>query len=351
MSLEELRNKIDSIDIQLLKLFNERMEVVKQVGELKHKSGGSIYRPEREKEIISKMNSLNDGLLTPSAIEALYLEIFAISRNLELPEKISYLGPEGSFTHQAAESRFGGMSDYIPLNSIKSVFKAVETKKVKYGVVPVENSSNGMVIDTLNSFYTTTVKIVSEIIMPIHHDLATKADKIKDIKKIYSKDIAFAQCSLFLESFGLEDDVEVIPVESTAKAAKLASMDKNAAAICSRVAAKIYNLPILFENIEDKDDNFTRFVIISDFENEPSKESKTSIIVTIPDKPGSLVKFLQQFHDKEINLTKIESHTVGSKALFFIDFDGHKDEPQIKEIFEKNQEYIKILGSYVKESV
>ena len=349
MTLDELRDKIDSIDVKLLELINERMEVVKQVGDLKHKSGGAIYRPEREKEIISKMNSLNSGLLTPSAIEALYLEIFAISRNLERPERISYLGPEGSFTHQAAESRFGAMSDYIPLSSIKSVFKAVESGKAKYGVVPIENSTSGMVSDTLDAFQHSDVKIVSEVVLNIHLDFASNCNNLKEIKTIYSKDVAFGQCREFLEQYGL-DDVKLIPVESTVKAVKIALEEPNSAALCPHIAAKLYNLPILFENVEDKGDNKTRFLIISDFDNQKSPHDKTSILARVSNKPGSLVHFLRQFEDANINLTKIESHMVGSEPLFFIDFDGHKEDETVKKILEDNSEYIKFLGSYVKES-
>jgi len=149
MSLDKLREEIDRLDLELLDIINKRLEVVLKVGEVKNQTGGAIYRPEREKSIIQSLTSKNNGILTKEAIEAIYLEIFAISRNLEKPEKVGFLGPDGSFTHQAAESRFGALSDYISLSSIKGVFKAVQSKKVKFGVVPIENSSNGMVIETL----------------------------------------------------------------------------------------------------------------------------------------------------------------------------------------------------------
>jgi len=350
MNLENLRGEIDRLDEELLQLLNQRMEVVRKVGVLKHKSGGAIYRPEREKAIINKMNSLNNGLLTPSAIEALYLEIFAVSRNLELPEKVAFLGPEGSFTQQAAESRFGGMSDYISLNSITSVFKSVDTKKVKFGVVPIENSTSGMVSESLSAFENTDTSIVAEVILNIHLDFATKCNSVKDIKVIYSKDVAFGQCRNFLDEYGL-DDVKLIPVESTVKAVKIALEEPNSAALCPHIAAKLYNLPILFENVEDRGDNKTRFLIISDFKNAQSNSDKTSILARLPDEPGSLVNFLKKFQDANINLTKIESHMIGATPLFFIDFDGHQDDDKIKNILNANKSYIKILGSYVKEIV
>ncbi|AXK48162.1 chorismate mutase [Aliarcobacter trophiarum LMG 25534] len=350
-ALIEIRKGLDSIDNKLLDLLDERMKLVHKVGKIKAQSGGAIYRPEREKSIIDRLDNINQkngGLLNRSAIEALFLEIFAISRNLELPENIGYLGPKGSFTHQAAESRFGAMSSYVSISSIKGIFKELESKKIKFGVVPIENSSNGIVNDTINGFTNFNSKIVAEVILNIHHTLATTCDKIEDIKKIYSKDIAFDQCRKFLNNFGL-DEVELIPVESTTKAAKLAANEPNSAAICAHVAAKLYNLPILFENIEDKDNNKTRFFILSDFENSSSGNDKTSILVKFPDEQGVLVKFLNDFNNANINLTKIKSHIVEGDSIFFIDFDGHKDDENVKRVLEKHQSSIKVLGSYVKE--
>ena len=349
--LLDLRNKLDNIDNKLLELINERMHIVHQVGALKAKSGGAIYRNKKEKAIIDrleKINSENNGLLNRSAIEALFLEIFAISRNIELPENIAYLGPEGSFTHQAAEGRFGAMSSYISVSSIKGVFREVNTKKVKFGVIPIENSSNGIVTDTITCLSEYNLKIIAEVVLDIHHTLATTCDKIKDIKRIYSKDIAFDQCRKFLTNMGL-DEVEQIPVESTTKAAKLAAREPETAAICAHVGAKLHNLPILFENIEDKDNNKTRFFIISDFENAQSGNDKTSILVKLPDRQGVLVEFLTDFNNAGINLTKIKSHIVEGNSIFFIDFDGHKDDENVKNILLKYKNSVKVLGSYVKE--
>ena len=349
--LKALRDKLDSIDNELLKLINERMEIVHQVGVVKAHSGGAIYRPEREKAIIDrleKINNDNDGMLNRSAIEALFLEIFAISRNLELPENIAYLGPEGSFTHQAAEARFGAMSAYLPIHSIKGVFREVSSKKAKFGVVPIENSSNGIVSDTINCLNEYNLKIIAEVVLDIHHTLSSNCDNVKNIKKIYSKDIAFEQCSKFLLDTGL-DEVEHIPVESTTKAAKYAVNEQNSAAICPHVGAKLHNLPILFENIEDTDNNKTRFFIVSDFENAQSGNDKTSILVKLPHRQGELVDFLTDFNDAGINLTKIKSHITGGNSVFFIDFDGHKDDENVKNILLKHVKSVKVLGSYVKE--
>jgi len=352
VELKKLRDTLDSIDDEVLKLLNKRMETVHKVGEVKAQSGGAIYRPEREKAIIERLYTQSleaKGNLNKAAIEALFLEIFAISRNLELPENIAYLGPEGSFTHQAAESRFGAMSAYLPIGSIKGVFREVANGKAKFGVIPIENSSNGIVNDTVTSFRDYDLKIIAEVMVDIHHTLASTVDNVRDIKRIYSKDIAFDQCHKFLADLGL-DECELIPVDSTAKAAKLAVEEENCAAICSHVGAKMYNLPILFENIEDKGDNKTRFLIVSNFDNGQSGDDKTTILVQLSNESGSLVKFLNDFNDANINIIKIKSHIVEGQSTFFIEFNAHKDDVKVNKIFEKYEDEIKFLGSYVREA-
>jgi len=355
-TLEDCRDAIDSIDNQILELLNSRMKVVERVGEIKHDDGTAVYRPEREKDIIDRLTKISEdsnGTLNAGAIEAIFLEIFAVSRNLELPERIAYLGPEGSFTHQAAESRFGGMSDYLSLGSIHSVFKTLEAKRAKFGVVPIENSRDGIVGETLDLLAKSSVKIVSELYMPIHMSFATKATKLEDITKIYSKDKGFGQCREFLSQHGFLE-IEQIPVESTAKAAILAAEDPNAAAICSHIAAKLYSVPTMFENIEDEHDSSTRFVILSDFKNGMSEHDKTSILVRLKDavEAGSLVHFLQDFDEENINLSKIESRPSKDKGgfgyWFYIDFYGHIDEERIQKVLSKHDGEVTWLGSYVK---
>ena len=347
--LQELRKRIDAIDDKILDLLNERVKVVQEVGELKNKTNAPIYRPERELAILERLKKRNTGPLNERAIEAIFLEIFAVSRNLERPERVAYLGPEGSFTHQAAESRFGAMSEYLPTHTIASVFKSVEAERAKYGVVPIENSIDGVVGETLDLLGKSDLKIVAEIYMPIHHSFATLEEKLENIKKIYSKDIAFGQCRKFLQEHF--EDVELIPVESTAKAAKLAANEPGSAAICSNIAAKLYSLPVLFENIEDVHTNTTRFIVLSNFKNAPSGMDKTSILAKLADKPGALVRFLEDFERANINLTKIESRPAADKDFsywFYIDFEGHVDDANVQEVFKKHQKEIKWLGSYAK---
>ncbi|WP_338875749.1 prephenate dehydratase [Spirosoma sp. SC4-14] len=357
MTLESLRNDIDSLDDQLLALLNQRMELVRKVGELKRSTNAVIYRPEREKQIIDRLYNQNNGLMNRSAIEAIFLEIFAVSRNLELPERIAFLGPEGSFTHQAAESRFGAMSAYMALPTIRSVFESVETGRVRFGVIPIENNQEGIVEEAIDLLLEKDLSIAAEIKIPVHFTFATQCENLNDITHIYSKDIAFRQCSKFLsDSFeGLQ--AELVPVESTSRAAKMAAQDPYSAAICSHIAAKLFDVPILFDNIEDSDLNRTRFLILAkDFKNQPSGSDKTSLIAKLvnTESPGVLAKFLQEFDAKNINLTKIESRPLRDGATFrywfLIECEGHSDDPGLQEIMSRHASEVKLLGSYVRVS-
>lgn len=351
-SIEKNRKAIDTIDEQILTLLNDRMTHVKEIGKIKQTSGTSIYRPEREKAILDRLKKLNDGVLNKGAIDAIFLEIFAVSRNLEMPEKIAYLGPEGSYTHQAGESRFGAMGSYLSLNSIESIFKVLTNKEAKYGVVPIENNTEGAVgttLDCLGKYL--DVKIVSELYMDIHHSFATHAENVKDIKRIYSHPQGYNQCLQFLEEHMLTH-IDFIPAESTANAAKKASLDKESAAICSHIAAKLHNVPILFSTIEDNQANKTRFLIVSDFKNQPGKINKTSILAKTDHKPGSLADLLKTFNDEKINLTKLESRPIKEKSfksVFYIDFDGHIDDENVQKVLKVNKGKREIiwLGSYI----
>jgi chorismate mutase / prephenate dehydratase len=355
MTLEDLRKEIDQIDDQLLILLNQRMKWVQSVGEVKNKTKSLIYRPEREKQIIERLYSKNAGPLNEDAIEAIFLEIFAAARNIELPERIAYLGPEGSFTHQAAESRFGAMSEYMTLPTIKSVFEAVDTGRARFGVIPIENNQEGIVYETVDLLYESQVNIAAELKIPVHFALATECENPAKIKRIYSKDIAFRQCRAFLNKYFEQTEPEEIQVESTSKAAKLASQDPEAAAICSEIAAKLFRLPVLFNNIEDNSQNRTRFFILcKNFENQPSGNDKTTFIATLPktDETGILADFLQDIKNADINLTKIESRPYkGDEDFnfwFFIEANGYHKSEGFKKILVKHGSSIKLLGSYVK---
>jgi len=241
------------------------------------------------------------------------------------------------------------MSEYLPISSIKGIFREVDKGTAKFGVIPIENSSNGIVSDTISGLDEYNLKIIAEVIIDVHFAFATLNEDYKKIKKIYSKDIAFGQCRKFLRDLGL-DTVELVPIESTAKAAKLAAEDESVAALCPAIAAKLYNLPIRFNNIEDDTNNRTRFFVISNFENGSSGDDKTSLLVRLSNEPGSLVDFLNHFEASNINLTKIKSHIVEGESLFFIEFNGHQNDANVKPILEKLSNEIKVLGSYVKET-
>lgn len=355
MNIPELRGKIDQIDDSILSLLVKRMEFVEEIGKLKRESNAVIYHPDREKEIIDRLANQFTGKLRKEAIEAIFLEIFGVSRNLELPEIICYLGPEGSFTHQAAETRFGAVADYISLPSIKSVFESVETGRAKYGVVPIENNQEGMVKETMDLLNEKNLFIIAEIVIPVNFCIATKANHFNDITKIYSKDIAFNQCKVFLNDYFGNKNVDFFnQIESTSQAAKLASQELGSAALCSHIAAKIYNVPILFDNIQDNESNQTRFYILSKSDNlKLSNKDKTTLAVKLKndDKPGALLGLLQDFEAYGINLLKIESRpfkdTRDFTFWFFLDIEGNVLSESINEIINTRGDEIKFLGSYM----
>ncbi|TWO22891.1 prephenate dehydratase [Campylobacter hyointestinalis] len=353
LSIDDLRVKIDSVDNQILTLLNERMDYVKKIGELKQNSKTSIYRPERERAILSRLENQKYNRLSKEAIEAIYLEIFAVSRNLEMPQKVAFLGPIGTYTHQAAESRFGAMSNYTPLATIEAVFKELNNGEAKYGVVPIENNTEGAVgitLDCLGKYE--KVKIVAEIYMDIHHSFVSINENLKDIKRIYSHPQGYNQCRKFLEDHNLSE-IAFIPTKSTAEAALKASKDSESAAICSKIAANISNVPIMFNTIEDNLANRTRFFVLSDFKNQRSEHNKTSILAKTDHRPGGLIELLSMFRNEGINLTKLESRPVKQKdfkTVFYIDFEGHIDDENVQRVIElagKNNHEIHWLGSYI----
>jgi len=350
MNIKELRTKIDKIDSDILKLLDERMDFVHEIGLIKSASKESVYRPEREKEIIDRLGVLSNGKLNSESIKAIFQEIFAAARNIELPERVAYLGPEGSFTHQAAESNFGSQSEYLPLNSIKAVFDSLNSKKAKYGIIPLENNQEGIVQETVDFLGVSKLKIISELPLSISFSFATRSKDLSKIKSIYSKDIAFKQCKEFIENY-FSEEIDCIPVNSTSAAVSYADKKPDSAAICSRFAAVQKGVPILYDRIEDSKDNHTRFVVLSLSQNDVvSKKDKTSILVNLSDGHGVLAEFLQEFHDAKINLTKLESRPAKKgtdfKYVFYIDFEGHYLDSNFQVIYKRYEKNIKLLGSY-----
>ncbi|NLY03977.1 MAG: prephenate dehydratase [Campylobacter sp.] len=353
-NIDNLRQSIDRVDSKILSLLDERMGYVKQIGELKNSSGASIYRPERERTIISRLTSSNLKHLNKKAIEAIYFEIFSVARNLEKPQVVAFLGPFGTFSHQAARARFGAVSSYTPLSTIEAVFTELLNGGAKYGVVPIENNTEGGVGATFDCLgeHNKSIKIVAEIYLDIHHCFISQHEDLKNIEKIYSHPQGYNQCLKFLEDHGLSD-LEFIPTKSTALAAKMATTEPNSAAICSRIAADIYAVPVMFEKIEDNLANRTRFFILSDFKNAKSGHDKTSILAKTEHKPGALVELLEMFRNEGVNLTKLESRPVKKKEFgqnFYLDFEGHIDDESVKRVLanaKKEGHDIQWLGSYI----
>ncbi|MCM8810444.1 MAG: prephenate dehydratase [Candidatus Omnitrophica bacterium] len=348
--IEDIRKKIDEIDEEILKLLNLRAEQVKKIFEIKSKKNKPLFDPSRERKIIEKLIEKNKGVLKPEDIKIIMETILKVYRVMFREIVVAYLGPEGTFTHQAALNKFGEKAKYIPVKTIDEVFREVEKQRADYGVVPIENSIEGVVTHTLDVFIESELKITSEILLEIHQFLLSKENSIKKIKKVYSHPQAIAQCRNWI-SENLPD-VEIYETESTASAVKKAMKEKNSSAIGSEIAANIYNLNILAERIEDFRENFTRFLVIGNNFTEKTGTDKTSILFSIKDRVGALHDILVPFKKEKINLTRIESRPSKKKAweyVFFVDFIGHKDDENVKKALkevEKSTTFLKVLGSY-----
>ncbi|MDH4127477.1 MAG: prephenate dehydratase [Spirochaetota bacterium] len=350
--LKPYREQIDEIDKKIIDLLNERVKVVLEIGKIKDKNQLPYYHPEREKTIIDSLQKYNSGGFPNRIIETIFREIISASRSLEKNITVAYLGPKASYTHLACLKQFGSSVNGFPVASITDVFKEVENDKADYGIVPVENSYGGVVTHTLDMFVDSPLKICSEYFLQVSHCLMSKLDDISKIKKIYSHTQSFAQCRLWLENN--LPNAEKIEASSNSKAASLVEWDKFSAAIASEIAAEVYDLNILGKNIQDSSENITRFLIISKNTCDPTGNDKTSVICTISDEVGALLKILAPFQKRNINLTKVESRPSRKRAwdyLFFIDLKAHLSNEPLKEAIEEVKKVcinVKILGSYPK---
>ncbi|MEW6557481.1 MAG: prephenate dehydratase [Elusimicrobiota bacterium] len=346
----EIRQKIDRVDKKILKLLNERIKLAIKIGKIKSQKQEDIFSPVREKEVVTNLVKQNKGPLPDECLSDIFQEILNVSRSIQKKLKISYLGPEATFTHLAAIKIFGKYVDYIPVESIKDVFVEIEKNRADYGVVPIENSTEGVVNHTLDMFIESDLKIASEIFLEISHCLLSQESAVKKVKKVYSHPQAIAQTRNWIEK-NLES-IKIIEVASTSDAARLAKRERKTAAIASTVASEIYELNILARGIEDFKDNFTRFLVIGKKSPPASKNDKTSIMFSVKDRIGALHDMLVPFKKYRLNLTKIESRPTKRKAweyLFFVDFVGHIDDKNVKRALaelEKNCTLLKLLGSY-----
>lgn len=347
--LKNLRKQIDEIDRKIIGLLNERAKLALAIGKLKKQKGKQVYAPDREKEIYELIIKKNKGPIPKPSLKAIYREIMSATLNIEQPVKVAYLGPPATFTHLASLKKFGSSVTHIPCDSITDVFLEVEKGRAGYGVVPIENSTEGVITHTLDMFIDSELKICSEVSLEISHNLLAKAKRVK-IKKIYSNPQVFGQCRHWLEEN--LPGIEHIEVSSTTRAAELASTAKNAAAIAGSLAAEVYGLKVIATSIEDSAQNMTRFLIITKEEVESTSNDKTSIMFSIKDRIGALHNMLTPFRKYKINLTKIESRPSKKKVwdyYFFVDFHGHHKDKNVKKALDelrKTCRFMKILGSY-----
>jgi len=349
MNLKDLRQKIDELDQKIIQLLNERTRRVLEIGKLKSKEGRETYAPDRETAIYQKIEEVAQGPLPKEALKAIYREVMSAALALERPLTIAYLGPEATFTHLASISKFGSSVRYFPAATISEVFQEVDQKRSDYGVIPVENSIEGAVSHSLDRFIESDLKICSEILFEISHNLMSNSP-LKEIRRVYSNPQVFGQCRVWLETH--LPRVELIETTSTTQAAQRAAREDGAAAIASKLASTLYNLPILAEGIEDMAHNMTRFLVIGRGIAPPTGEDKTSIVVSIKDKVGALYEMLSPIRRHRINMTKIESRPSKKKAwdyYFFIDLGGHIQNPKVKKMLDELEgkvRFLKILGSY-----
>jgi chorismate mutase/prephenate dehydratase len=349
MHIPEHRKAIDKLDAQIVRLLNERTRHVLAIGEFKLKAGEEIYVPARERVVLNRICKLNHGPMTDEQLRAVYREVMSSALALEKTLTIAYLGPEATFTHQAAIRRFGSSLRYTAQKTIADVFTEVSKHRADYGVVPVENSTEGVVTHTLDMFVESDLKIVSQIVLRIQQCLMSNTAR-PQIKKLYAHPQSLAQCRGWIQNH--LPRVEIVETSSNARSAELAAKEKGTAAIGGLLAAEKYHLRVLEQDIQDNAANATRFLVLGRTCSPPTGQDRTSLMISITDKVGALHHALAAFRRFRINLTKIESRPSKRKAweyFFFIDCDGHTHETKVaKAISHLEQEcsYVKVLGSY-----
>jgi chorismate mutase/prephenate dehydratase len=350
--LSKLRRNIDKIDQKILQLLNQRAQEVIKISSLKEKKKLAIYSPEREANMLKHLKKINKGPFNSQDVENVFREILSVCRSQKTNLEIAYLGPPGTFTHLAAIKKFGKKPEHIPSESISDVFDKVEQGEADYGVVPIENTTEGVVNYTLDMFFDSPLNICAEVTLNVSHYLL--GTSLKNIKRVYSNPQVFAQCRKWI-SRSLKG-VELVPVSSTAKAAQKTKYDSRAVCIGNRILANLYRLRVLASSIEDSSYNYTRFLIIAKEDSPASGKDKTSILFSIKDKVGALYGVLASFKRYGINLTKIESRPSKKKPweyYFFVDFAGHKSSLSVQKALKSLEEkctFVKILGSYPAES-
>jgi chorismate mutase/prephenate dehydratase len=349
LNLSQHRKAIDKLDAQLVRLLSARTRHVLAIGEIKRKAGEEIYAPHRERAVLDRICQLNAGPMTDEQLRAIYREIMSSALALEKTMSIAYLGPEATFTHQAAIKRFGSSLNYASQKTIADVFTEVSKQRADYGVVPVENSTEGVVTHTLDMFVDSDLKIVSQIILKVQQCLMSNSPRTK-IKKLYAHPQSLAQCRGWIQNH--LPRVEIVETSSNARSAELAAKEKFTAAIGGILAAEKYKLQILEQDIQDNAANATRFLVLGRQCSPPTGNDRTSLMLSVSDKVGALHEAIAAFRKFKINMTKIESRPSKRKAweyFFFIDCDGHAQEKKVAnaiKILGAHCNFVKILGSY-----
>ena len=348
--LKQLRDKIDVIDGELLKLMSDRADIALRIGQIKN---GMVYRPEREAQVLARLCELNPGPLANEHIVRLFTEIMSLCRSMEEPLTVAYLGPRGTFSEEAALKRFGSMVTALACTSIDDVFRKVESGAAGYGVVPVENSTEGAVGRSLDLLLQTPLKVCGEIALPIHQLLLARHADLARITKIYSHPQSFSQCHEWLNANLPHLTGETrINAASNADAARLAAEDENAAAVAGRKAGEVFGLTVCAENIEDDPNNTTRFLIIGGQEVSPSGRDKTSLVMSARNLPGSIHGLLAPLADHGVSMTRLESRPSRAglwEYVFFVDIEGHQQDTKVAKALQELREkaaFLKVLGSY-----
>ncbi len=349
MNIPEHRKAIDKLDAHIVQLLNERTQHVLEIGAIKRKAGEEIYAPHRERAVLQRLCQANPGPITNDSLRAIYREVMSSALSLEKTLTIAFLGPEATFTHQAAIRKFGSSLCYAAQKTIADVFAEVSKNRADYGVVPAENSTEGVVTHTLDMFVDSELKIVAQIVLPIQHCLLSRGRR-EQVRKIYVHPQTLAQCRLWVhKNFPL---AELIETSSNARSAELAAKEKSSAAIAGLLAAEKYQLPVLEQDVQDNAANATRFFVLGRQCSPATGRDRTSLMFSIADQVGALHRALAPFRRYRLNMTKIESRPSKRKAweyFFFVDCDGHLNDRKVAKaitLLGEQCSFVKVLGSY-----
>lgn len=352
MEIDDYRKRIDELDAEIVRLLNERAECARGIGRAKERCGTVVYLPERERQVLDRVAAANQGPLSTESVQAIYREIISACRGLERSLTIAYWGPPASNTHVAARLRFGSSAQFLQTGSIPETFAAVMNGKADFGVAPVENSTDGVIAQCLDQFLNCDLQICAETYVPIRHHLLSHARSLSELKRVYTMFQTRAQCRTWIAAN--LPHVELCDTTTTARGAELAAGEPDAGAIANSYAAEYYGVPVLAEGIEDNPRNRTRFWVFGKLSPAPSGRDKTSILFSVPHRPGALIHALTAFADHGVSLTFIESRPTKQtpwEYVFFVDLQGHPSDPdsplsRALPVFQERCSFFRVLGSY-----